>query len=371
MTIKLRVTATLLTGARQPAANQVVELQVLQLKRGWTGLARTTSNAQGKVAIGTSLQGEGQLAPALRLVRSGDEPVEVLAQQGTYHMARTNLNVAFGEVVVLPGSGVSAPTLHRLKAERLAGMNANLADLLEKRGRPGAVVDSPDTPGEEMPSEALLEGRKAVVFQEMLATEVARREQLQMQLDLRQARVSELDVALKESVAAREDLSRQLEQLRKSVSTSPAVEQLTSTVSGALELARGEHGMQLATAELRIRGLVVEGGKRFHPLDVSEAREILPDNVSELVLRLDPPRSRGATEAAQAPDLIGQTLESARRQALAQGLRLDVIESVSPDHPEGAIFDQRPSPGAALEGAGGRLVVVVATGSSQREIGDE
>jgi len=57
MTIKLRVTASLLDAARKPAAHQVVELQVYELGRGWQGLNRSTTNDEGRLAIGTGLQG--------------------------------------------------------------------------------------------------------------------------------------------------------------------------------------------------------------------------------------------------------------------------------------------------------------------------
>ncbi|MFG6160179.1 PASTA domain-containing protein [Halomonas sp. 1390] len=376
MTIKLRVTASLLDAARKPAAHQVVELQVYQLGRGWQGLNRSVTNDEGRLAIATGLQGEGKLAPALRLVKANTDPAEVLAQQGSYHMARTVLNVSFGEVVMLPGAGVSAPAVSRRRPERLAGMNLNMADLVlempihtlppdDLRPGAGATIDA------ARPEAGGLESRKTAVVMEMLSAETAKREQLQVQVDLRQARIQELDQALQKSEAQGERLGRQLDQLRKTAATSPPMERLTSTISGALDLARAEQGMELASAELRIRGLVVEGGKRFHPLDSAEAREVLADNVSELVLRLNPPRQGGAPASAEVPDLIGQTLESARRQALAAGLRLDVIERHSERHPSGAIVEQRPAPGAALSEANGRLGVVVAVGPETEEAGHE
>ncbi|WP_157955199.1 PASTA domain-containing protein [Halomonas denitrificans] len=381
MTLKLRVTASLLDAARKPAAHQVVELQVYRLGRGWQGLNRSTTNDEGRLAIASGLQGEGQLAPVLRLVKANTDPAEVLAQQGSYHMARTVLNVSFGEVVMLPGAGVSAPTVSRRRPERLSGMNVNMADLVLERPihtlspeslRPGsgATIDAvrPESGGV---TPAGLESRKTAVVMEMLSAETAKREQLQVQVDLRQARIQELDQALQQSEAQSERLGHQLEQLRKTVATSPPMERLTSTISGALDLARAEQGMELASAELRIRGLVVEGGKRFHPLDSAEAREVLADNVSELVLRLHPPRTAAASAAAEVPDLIGQTLESARRQALAAGMRLDVIERHSRRHPSGAIVEQRPAPGAALAEANGRLGVVVAVGPETEETGHE
>jgi len=371
MTIKLRVTATLLNKARQPAAHQVVELQTLRLKHGWTGLSRTTSGAEGQVRIDVGLEGEGQLAPVLRLVRANADPVEVLAQQGAYKMARSLLHVAFGDVVLLPGSGVSAPTLHRLDRERVSGMNANLVDLLERRGEPLGRPAPSDKPSVDAVTDETLEGRKLVVYQEMLSAEMAKRERLQVQFEQHQERLEGLDTALTQSEQQRETLSRQLEQLRKSVSLSPDMDQLTTTVSSALDLARQQGGMQLATAELRIRGLVVEGGKRFHPLDSAEAREVLPDNVSELVLRLDPPRSKGTAQARDMPDLIGQTLESARRQALRDGLRLEVVEQPSRDYPEGAIIEQQPGPDATVDEAEGRVLVVVAVAVTNQENGDE
>lgn len=136
-------------------------------------------------------------------------------------------------------------------------------------------------------------------------------------------------------------------------------------------MARSEPGMELASAELRIRGLVMEGGKNFHPLDSVEAREVLSDNVSELVLRLNPSRLRGEIDPAGVPDLIGQTLESARRQALVAGLRLDVIEQHGQRHPSGAIVDQNPAPGTALSQANGRLGVIVAVGPEAGEVSHE
>lgn len=381
MTIKLRVTASLLDAARKPAAHQVVELQVYQLGRGWQGLNRSTTNDEGRLAIATALQGEGKLAPALRLVKANTDPAEVLAQQGSYHMARTVLNVSFGEVVMLPGTGVSAPIVSRRRPERLAGMNVNMADLVletpihtlspdSPRPGSGATIDAarPEAVGVALGS---LESRKTAVIMEMLSAETAKREQLQVQVDLRQERIQELDQALQQSEAQGERLGRQLDQLRKTAATSPPMERLTSTISGALDLARAEQGMELASAELRIRGLVMEGGKRFHPLDSAEAREVLSDNVSELVLRLNPPRQGGTPASAEVPDLIGQTLESARRQALAAGLRLDVIERHSQRHPCGAVVEQQPAPGAALSQANGRLGVVVAVGSGTEEAGHE
>ncbi|MEQ6889435.1 PASTA domain-containing protein [Halomonas sp. CS7] len=378
MTIKLRVTASLLDAARKPAAHQVVELQVYQLGRGWTGLNRSTTNDEGRLAIGTGLQGEGKLAPALRLVKANTDPTEVLTQEGSYHMARTVLNVAFGEVVMLPGAGVSAPSVSRRRPERLSGMNVNMADLvletplhtLSPDTGAGSTIESarPETGGV---APGRLESRKTAVVMEMLSAETAKREQLQVQVDLRQHRIQELDQALQQSEKQGERLGRQLDQLRKTVATSPPMERLTSTISGALDLARAEQGMELASAELRIRGLVMEGGKSFHPLDSVEAREVLSDNVSELVLRLNPPRLGGTPASAEVPDLIGQTLESARRQALAAGLRLDVIERHSQRHPSGAIVEQQPAPGAALSQANGRLGVVVAVGSETEEAGHE
>ncbi|MDX1465852.1 MAG: PASTA domain-containing protein [Halomonas sp.] len=377
MTLKLRVTASLLDAARKPAAHQVVELQVYRLGRGWQGLNRSTTNEEGRLAIGTGLQGEGKLAPALRLVKANTDPAEVLAQQGSYHMARTILNVSFGEVVMLPGAGVSAPSVSRRRPERLAGMNLNMADLVldtplhtlspdDPRPAVGATIDAarPATGGVAPGS---LESRKTAVVMEMLSAETAKREQLQVKVDLGAERIQELDQALQKSEALSKRLGRQLDQLRKSAATSPPVEGLTSTLSGALDLARAAPGMELASAELRIRGLVMEGGKRFHPLDSAEAREVLSDNVSELVLRLNPPRQGGTAASAEVPDLIGQTLESARRQALAVGLRLDVIERHSVRHPAGAIVDQRPAPGAALSEANGRLGVVVAVERESEE----
>jgi len=381
MTIKLRVTASLLDAARKPAAHQVVELQVYELGRGWQGLNRSTTNDEGRLAIGTGLQGESKLAPVLRLVKADTNPSEVLSQQGSYHMARSILNVSFGEVMMLPGAGVSAPSVSRRRPERLAGMNLNMADLMLDTQVPTLSPDSP-RPGVGTTIEStrpevggmtpgMLETRKTAVVMEMLSAETAKREQLQVQVDLRQARIQELDQALQKSEAQGARLGRQLDQLRKTVSTSPPMERLTSTISGALDLARAEPGMELASAELRIRGLVMEGGKNFHPLDSAEAREVLSDNVSELVLRLNPPRQSGAPASAEVPDLIGQTLESARRQALAAGLRLDVIERHSRRHPSGAIVEQRPAPGAALSQANGRVGVVVAVGSETEEAGHE
>lgn len=381
MTIKLRVTASLLDAARKPAAHQVVELQVYRLGRGWQGLNRSTTNEEGRLAIGTGLQGEGKLAPALRLIKANTDPAEVLAQQGSYHMARTILNVSFGEVVMLPAAGVSAPSVSRRRPERLAGMNLNMADLVldtplhtlspdNQRPGAGATIDvaRPATGGLAPGS---LESRKTAVVMEMLSAETAKREQLQVKVDLGEARIQELGQALQESEALSKRLERQLDQLRTSAATSPPVEGLTSTLTGALDLARAAPGMELASAELRIRGLVMEGGKRFHPLDSAEAREVLSDNVSELVLRLNPPRQGGTPASAEVPDLIGQTLESARRQALAAGLRLDVIERHSVRHPAGAIVDQRPTAGAALSEANGRLGVVVAVGPETEEAGHE
>ncbi|WFM72884.1 PASTA domain-containing protein [Halomonas sp. CKK8] len=379
MTIKLRVTASLLDAARKPAPRQVVELQVYQLGRGWMGLDRSTTNDEGRLAIGTGLQDEGKLAPALRLVKADTDPAEVLSQQGTYHMARTILNVSFGEVVMLPGAGVSAPSVSRRRPERLSGMNLNMADLMLDTQvhtlSPDSLRPGIDTATDSARPEAggvtagMLETRKTAVVMEMLSAETAKREQLQVQVDLRQHRIQELDQALQKSEAQSEQLGRQLDQLRKTVSTSPPMERLTSTISGALDLARADQGMELASAELRIRGLVMEGGKSFHPLDSVEAREVLSDNVSELVLRLNPPRIAAAPASAEVPDLIGQTLESARRQALAAGLRLDVIERYSQRHPSGAIIEQRPAPGADLSEADGRLGIVVAVGSDTEEAG--
>lgn len=379
MTIKLRVTASFLDTARKPVAHQVVELQVYQLDKGWSGLGRSTTSDEGRLAIGIGLQEEVKFAPALRLVKPDTNPAEVLAQQASYHMARTLLNVSFGDVVILPATGVAAPSRARHRSERFAGVNANMADLLVETPlhtlspghvRPEATSDAamPEVGG-LMPG--LQEARKTTVVMEMLSAETAKREQLQVQVDLRQDRIEELDQALQKSKKQGERLGLQLEQLRKTVATAPPMEDLTATLSGALDMARSEPGMELASAELRIRGLVMEGGRNFHPLDSVEAREVLSDNVSELVLRLNPSRLRGEIEPVGVPDLIGQTLESARRQALVAGLRLDVIEQHGQRHPSGAIVDQNPAPGTALSQANGRLGVIVAVGPEAGEASHE
>lgn len=391
MTRKLQISARLLNGAGQPEQNAPVEAQVFHLTRGWVALAEGRTNAQGDLRLQGVVEGEGDFAPALRLVRQDRRPIEVLAQNATYAATRANIQAVFGEVTLLPGPGTAAPRINlRTRPDRVIGTSASVADLL--RGRAGvaetrdgttlgdrregatppgselgeAVIDKPviDKPVIDKP---VIDARVMAVYSEMLTAETLKRQQLEAQLEVKVSRESELNESLKRVEDERETLRRDLDVIRRSQESAPTVIGLAGAMSGALNQSRDQGGLELVGAEIRLRGIVSEAGARFHPLDAVEARDIRPENVSELVLRLDPPKRREST-AARVPDLIGQTVGPARRIALGAGLTLEVIEALSSKHPAGAIFQQMPEAGSVLDEAEGYISVVVAAVRGNQEI---
>ncbi|MCA1769397.1 MAG: PASTA domain-containing protein [Halomonas sp.] len=323
MTRKLQISARLINGAGQPEQNAPVETQAFHLTRGWVALAEGRTNAQGDIKLQGVVEGEGSFVPALRLVRPDRQPVEVLAQNATYAATRTRDG---RESVTLP--------------ERELGE---------------AIVDKP-----------AIDARVMGVYSEMLTAETLKRQQLEAQMEVKVSRESELNESLKRVEAERETFRQDLEIIRRSQESSPTINNLAGAMSGALNQARDQGGLELVGAEIRLRGIVSEAGARFHPLDAVEARDIRPENVSELVLRLDPPKRRESA-SARVPDLIGQTVGPARRIALGAGLALEVIEALSRKHPAGAIFQQMPEAGSVLDEAEGHISVVVAAVRGNQE----
>ncbi|MGM0638550.1 MAG: PASTA domain-containing protein [Pseudomonadota bacterium] len=380
MTRKLQISARLINGAGQPEQNAPVEAQAFHLTRGWVGLAEGRTNAQGDLKLQGAVEGEGNFAPALRLVRPGRQPVEVLAQNATYGATRTTLQATFGEVTLLPGPGTAAPQINlRTRPDRVIGTSASVADLLRGGAvltdtRDGAVLgdrrESVRVPerdaGEAISDKPVFDARVMGVYSEMLTAETLKRQQLEAQLEVKVSRESELNESLKRVEAERETLRDDLDVIRRSQESSPTINNLAGAMSGALNQARDQGGLELVGAEIRLRGIVSEAGARFHPLDAVEARNIRPENVSELVLRLDPPKRREST-SARVPDLIGQTVGPARRLALGAGLALEVIEALSSKHPAGAIFQQIPEAGSVLDEAEGHVSVVVAAVRGNQE----
>lgn len=380
MTRKLQISARLINGAGQPEQNAPAEAQAFHLTRGWVALAQGRTNAQGDLKLQGVVEGEGSFAPALRLVRPDRQPVEVLAQNATYAATRTTVQAAFGEVTMLPGPGTAAPQINlRTRPDRVIGTSANVADLLRggavlSETRDGAVLrdrrESVTLPerelGEAIVDKPAIDARVMGVYSEMLTAETLKRQQLEAQLEVKVSRESELNESLKRVETERETLRQDLEVIRRSQESSPTINNLAGAMSGALNQARDQGGLELVGAEIRLRGIVSEAGARFHPLDAVEARDIRPENVSELVLRLDPPKRRESA-SARVPDLIGQTVGPARRIALGAGLALEVIEALSSKHPAGAIFQQMPEAGSVLDEADGRISVVVAAVRGNQE----
>ncbi|MFN2331481.1 MAG: PASTA domain-containing protein [Halomonas sp.] len=380
MTRKLQISARLINGAGQPEQNAPVETQAFHLTRGWVALAEGRTNAQGDLKLQGVVEGEGSFVPALRLVRPDRQPVEVLAQNATYAATRTTVQAAFGEVTLLPGPGTAAPQINlRTRPDRVIGTSANVADLLRggavlSETRDGAVLrdgrESVTLPerelGEAIVDKPAIDARVMGVYSEMLTAETLKRQQLEAQMEVKVSRESELNESLKRVEAERETFRQDLEIIRRSQESSPTINNLAGAMSGALNQARDQGGLELVGAEIRLRGIVSEAGARFHPLDAVEARDIRPENVSELVLRLDPPKRRESA-SARVPDLIGQTVGPARRIALGAGLALEVIEALSRKHPAGAIFQQMPEAGSVLDEAEGHISVVVAAVRGNQE----
>ena len=380
MTRKLQISARLINAAGQPEQNAPVEAQVFHLTRGWVPLAEGRTNAQGDIRLQGVVEGEGDFAPALRLVRPDRRPIEVLAQNATYAATRANIQAVFGEVTLLPGPGTAAPRINiRTRPDRVIGTSASVADLLRggagvAEPREGATLgerrEGATPPGREFDEAVIgkpvIDARVMGVYSEMLTAETLKRQLLEAQLEVKVSRESELSESLKRAEAERETLRQNLDVIRRSQESSPTINGLAGAMSGALNQARDHGGLELVGAEIRLRGIVSEAGARFHPLDAVEARDIRPENVSELVLRLDPPKRRESV-SARVPDLIGQTVGPARRIALGVGLTLEVIEALSSKHPAGAIFQQMPEAGSVLDEAEGYISVVVAAVPGNQE----
>ncbi len=352
------VTVRILDPKREPVNGLPVDLESYHQARGWSRVGRGETDRDGAIRFREALQERGPLVPALRLVRAEREAPEVLAQIAAFQTARNVVAISFGAIVLLPDRGVPIPGseddpgLGRVPAEgRLIAIPQVLADRLAREpGRP-----EPSDPDAREDSG----GRAVEALREMLAVETARVDQLEGRVARREERIAELEEERRGIAAELAEAKEALEVLRKSEESSPRVDSLAGAISGALNEARSLGGLELSNAEIRLRGIVSEAGSRFHPLDAAEARTIRPENVSELTLRLSTPRPEDAPSEV-VPDVIGQTVGSARRRALAVGLGLDVIEEVTEGRPAGAIVSQAPEPGEPVGEARGKLSVVVA-----------
>lgn len=322
--MKIQILAHLLDERGQPLAGLKVEAQAFLPGKGWSSMVQDGTDNKGQLVLWVEGTPKA-LAPAVRLVSLEGRQTSVLARVAEYRGTQDTLTIDFGKV------------------------------------GPGAVED-PKRASESEPS--LIESRVAAVYAEKLAAETLERERLERRLKEEQQSLTTLEGELQRLRQERDALDRSLEQLRGSAESSPTVDGLAGAMSSALRQARELGGLELAGAEIRLRGIISEGGARFHPLDVAEAREIRPENVSELVLRLDPPRLQEEARSV-VPDLIGQTAGPARRLALGAGLSLEVIEEASSRHPDGAIIAQVPEPGSPVALAEGRVSVVVAVSSRE------
>lgn len=359
--MNIEVTAQLFRWDGRPAASFPVALELCSPNGGWRQLAvGKTDPRDGTLRLGETLRPPVPAIPALRLVHgeSRAESAQVLAQIGSFKTGRSTASVAFGPLILLPDGGVPLPGTEeqgrlesRAPGERLVAIPDVLAKWARRefesseRGDP----DETDRPG----------SRSLEALRELLTVETAQADQLRVRIKHREGTIEDLE---EERAVLRSELSEAreaLEILQKSEESSPTVDSLAGAISGALNQARSLGGLELSNAEIRLRGIVSEAGSRFHPLDAAEARTIRPENVSELTLRLTSPKPREALPD-QVPDVIGRTVNSARRKALAVGLDLEVIEEVAPDRPAGAIISQAPEPGQPAAAGRGALSVVVA-----------
>ena len=368
MNMALDVTARLLNPDRDPLRGEEVELQTYHRQRGWMRLATGQTTNDGSLSLRARLLlGDDGFVPGLRLVgggRTGAEGARVLGQCASFQTLRATIFVGFGDLALLPDQGVPYPSdPDRESPDRMVAVPVALLNV-------SAPPPTPFRPGGPTPppfrDEEVSGVRSIEALKEMLTVESAQAEVLRDQLERREAIIAELKQEQIELRQQRDQFQQALETLRKSEEHSPTVGRLAGAISGALDEARTLGGLDLSNAEIRLRGIVSEAGSRFHPLDAAEAREIRPENVSELTLRLNTPRPQEAPEAS-VPDVVGKTVETARRHALAEGLGLEVIEEVAPGRPAGAIIAQVPEAGSKVGQARGRLSVVVAVPPSPDE----
>lgn len=357
--MNVQVSAQILQTDGSPAERFSVALEVCHPSQGWRRVGpETSTRPDGSIRISQKFSGPELHVPALRLVRGEGNGAQVLAQIGSFQAARNAVTVAFGPLVLLPDRGIPLPgaetdglSVRTVREERLVAAPQLLARLAER---------PPERPAPAEKKEREESGSRTLeALKELLTVETARVDQLQVQLDRRNKTIGALE---KERAALRDQLAEAreaLEVVRKSEEGSPTVDSLAGAISGALNQSRSLGGLELSNAEIRLRGIVSEAGSRFHPLDAAEARTIHPENVSELTLRLVSPKTaEGPPDVI--PDVVGQTVNSARRKALAVGLDLEVIEEIAPGRPAGAIISQAPEPGQTVKAAGGALSVVVA-----------
>ncbi len=356
--MNIEVTAQLLRWDGKPAASFPVALELCSPNGGWQQLAvGKTDPRDGTLRLAETLRPPVPAIPALRLVHgeSRAESVQVLAQIGSFKTGRNAASVAFGPLLLLPDGGVPLPGVDeegRLESRAPGERLVAIPDVLAKWARH-------ELESSERGDRETSESRSVEALRELLTVETARADQLRVRLGHREETIEELK---EERAVLRSELSQAreaLEVLQKSEESSPTVDSLAGAISGALNQARSLGGLELSNAEIRLRGIVSEAGSRFHPLDAAEARTIRPENVSELTLRLASPKP-GEPPSDQVPDVVGHTVNSARRKALAVGLDLEVIEEVAPGRPAGAIISQAPEPGQPVGAARGTLSVVVA-----------
>jgi hypothetical protein len=361
MSMTTIITARITDEAGRPVPRLKVDAQLFHRGRAWRTLAGDATTAEGALRLQAVIEGESEFVPALRLVRTGAGPTAVIAQSPRLRLLRAQLQVDFGEVTLLAEGVEDTPGVGG--GDRIVGVSRALAELL----RGGSPAPGGQPPGAPPPRELPEADVRAVAaLREMLAVASAKSDEMEARLGAREARVGELARELDAARSERDAIAGEVETLRRSEKSSPTVSGLAGALSGALDEARSLGGMELVKAEIRLRGIVSEAGARFHPLDAAEARHLQPENLSELLLRFDPPQPKEAGEG-RVPDLLGRTVGPARRLALAVGLELEVVEEITADRPAGAIIAQAPQAGTPVSTAAGRLTAVVAVPPQQRE----
>ena len=377
--------ARLILADGNPAANVPVQLQMFDLKAGWTGIADATTGDDGKVKGTAGEPGPAAgPAPMLRLMEMEVTP-GILG--GVPNVTATGsppaLTVDFGELThVVERFSIlrAAPRRFKFGTAEVAGMampaatRAPVAEAMAGRGASGdlgelqAKLQARDVDLTRIRAERDDTASQLAVRASALRDAQIERDDVRIKLTQRETDVRRLQT---EREAAEAKLVETEKQLKDSRIEGTAAGRASTVKVGVLATRLGDEidsaqtalkrrAFSLGSISVVTRGLVAEQGSEITYPSRDEIKTLPATAFTDVSFQYNPSPTVDDSNGVQVPDVRQLTESAARRVLTSVGLGLEVTQgppSIDPNCAEGQVMLQ--SPRAGERAARGTRVIAI------------